>query len=221
MTEASLFFVIVNRGSANRLLSKALGAGVSGGTIMLGEGTMQSSLFDLLGINQTHKEVLMMAVPDEAVDVVYSLMRNEFKLHKRFKGIAFSVPYRRWHPGKEIHPEGYAAYRELPPYVCLITIVDKGVGADCMVAARNAGARGGTIVHARGAGVPQDFYVPIMVEPQKDMVLIVASRNQAPNIREAVYREMQLDQPGKGIIFALPVLNTIGLYEERKQEAKA
>ena len=91
MTEASLFFVIVSRGKANELLHKAQGFGAKGGTVLLGKGTLKSRFFDILGINQTQKEILLMAVPDHASAGVYSLLKEEFKLHKRFKGIAFCI----------------------------------------------------------------------------------------------------------------------------------
>ena len=84
--------------------------------------------------------------------------------------------------------------------------------------ARAAGARGGTIVHAHGAGVPQDFYFPLTIEPQKDIVMIVAKRESATQIRKAIYVNMQIERKGAGIIFALPATRTLGLYEEHRQE---
>jgi hypothetical protein len=218
MSDASLFFVIVNRGKANDLLHKAQAIGATGGTILLGEGTMQSTFYDLLGINQTHKEVLLMAVPDQVNDQLYNMLREHFKLHKRFRGIAFSVPYRPWRPGDDTP---MVSHRHTDaPYLCLFTIVERGLGDECMAIAREAGARGGTIIHAHGAGVPQDFYFPLVIEPQKDMVLIVTPRAGAAAIHKAIFTRMELQKTGKGIIFTLPVLSTVGLYEERRQEVK-
>lgn len=219
MTDASLFFVIVNRGKANALLHKALSLGAQGGTILLGEGTMQSRLMDLLGINSTLKEVLMMAVPLDLGDALFSMLKNEFQLHKKYRGIAFSVPFRQWESGSEEKP--LVVERGNSPYVCIMTVLEKGKGVDCMAVARAAGARGGTIIHARGAGVPETFYFPLIIEPQKDMVLIVSPRKGAKAICEAIYTQMGLDKPGAGITFALPVMSTIGLYEERAQEVRA
>ncbi|HUM60151.1 MAG TPA: P-II family nitrogen regulator, partial [Clostridia bacterium] len=89
---------------------------------------------------------------------------------------------------------------------------------ECMKVARAAGARGGTIVHAHGAGVPQGVVFPLNIEPQKDILMIVTRRGQAPAIRRAIYEGMRLERRGAGIIFALPVTCTLGLYEERQQE---
>jgi hypothetical protein len=63
--------------------------------------------------------------------------------------------------------------------------------------------------------VPQDFYFPLVIEPQKDLVMIVTPRASARRIRHAIYEGMRLERKGAGIIFALPVTRTLGLYEER------
>ncbi|MHC1785590.1 MAG: hypothetical protein AB9880_00790 [Christensenellales bacterium] len=219
MTGDTLFFAIVNRGKANRLLHMAQAVGAKGGTVFLGEGTLPSRLFDILGINETLKEVLMMAVPDGVSDRLYAMLREEFKLHKRFKGIAFSVPYHQWKPDQE--PASWVLPRpDHPAYLCLFSVLDEGRGAECMAVARRAGAQGGTIVRARGAGTPQNFYFPLIIEPKKEIVMILAPGGTAGTVREAIYTGMGLDKPGGGIIFGLPVLETIGLYEERGRGGK-
>ena len=211
-----MIFAIVDRGKANDLLRRAQQVGARRGTIYLGEGTLPSRLLEFLGINQTQKEVLLIAVPAEATERLYGMLREEFQLHKRYKGIAFSVPYRQYSPDS---PKKEAVTREHgAPYICLMTVLKKGLGSECMKVARAAGARGGTIISAHGAGVPQDFYFPLVIEPQKDIVMIVTPREAALQIREAIYTNMTLERKGAGIIFALPVTRTLGLYEERQQE---
>lgn len=218
MNEASLFFIIVNRGKANELLRKVQGYGVKGGTVFLGTGTGKSHFFGFLGINQTYKEILLMALPHHASEGVYRLLKEEFKLHKRFKGIAFSVPFWSFKPG--IEADSQFDRHRIPDYVCIWTVLDKGMALDCMTAAKNAGAQGGTIIQARGAGVLQDFYVPLLIEPQKEIVLIVTPQNTAIKVRDAIHANLKEAEGGNGIVVLLPVLDTIGLYEERKQEAK-
>lgn len=216
MAVGSCIFIIVDRGKANHLLHVVQQLGALRGTIFLGEGTAPSRLANLLGISKTQKEVLLIAVPDEVKDNLYILLRQRFRMYKRYKGIAFSVPYRRFHAATGTHRP--FDRNEDAPYVCLMTIVEKGLGAECMAHARAAGARGGTIVHAHGAGVPQDFYFPLVIEPQKEIVLIVTQRENAPAIRDNIYTQMKLERQGAGILFALPVTQTLGLYEDRQQE---
>ena len=214
MIPDALFFAVVDRGKAGSLLRWAQAKGVTGGTIFQGEGTNPSPLLNFLGISEIHKEVLMLGVTRELSHQLFTDMKDEFRMDKRYKGIAFAVPFRQWLPEGGAQPAPYDRTRP-PPFVCLMVIMDKGKGDVCMEIARKAGAGGGTIVHARGAGVPQDFYFPLVIEPQKDLLMIIASRAQAPAIQEAVYQGMALEEQGNGILISLPVLRTIGLYQPR------
>ena len=216
----SLVFIIVNRGKANALLHRAQQEGARRGTILLGEGTIPSRLADFLGISQTGKEVLLIAVPKDAEGGLYGMLRAEFQLHKRYKGIAFSVPYRMFDPDSGEAEEGYDRGQEAP-YLCLMTVVERGLGGECMKVARRSGAQGGTILSGHGAGVLQEFLFPLNIEPQKDLVLIVSAKEAAPQIREAIYTGMSLEKKGSGLLFALPVTRTCGLYEERRQDRQA
>lgn len=218
MAAGSLVFIIVNRGKANDLLRRAHQAGARRGTILLGEGTMPSRLTDFLGISQTEKEVLLIAVPGDAEEGLYFILRSEFQLHKRYKGIAFSIPYRMFDPDSAPE-EGFDRGHEAP-YVCLMTVLERGLGGECMKVARRAGAQGGTILSGHGAGVLQEFLFPLNIEPQKDLVLIVTAGEAAPQIREAIYTGMRLEKKGAGLLFALPVTRTCGLYEERRQDRR-
>lgn len=218
MADNQVFVAVVDRGKANSLLRLAQQNGATGGTIFLGEGTMQSRWMDWLGINQTQKEVLFTAVPTQTHKQLLGALLDEFQMHKRYKGIAFSMPFRRWLPDARRLDEDIAV-PEAPPYICLMIVLEKGRWEDCMRIARAAGAQGGTVIHGRGAGVQKDeYYVPLTIEPQKDIVMIVTKRETAYAIRAAIYDLMELDKPGGGIIFSLPVLSTIGLYEERGRE---
>jgi len=215
----TLFFVIVSRGKANAVLRKAKDCGATGGTIFLGEGTIQNKLPNKLGLVEMHKEILIIYSTNELCDKLHEELNEEFMFCKRNKGIAFSIPFKRWplQPGKEKEnpPDDMDA-----PFYCIITIVDKGRSNDCIKASRAAGARGGTLIHGRGAGIPADFYFPLVIEPQKDIILIVTPKDKAAAIKERIFFDLELGKPGNGIIFTLPVSRATGLYENRSEECR-
>jgi nitrogen regulatory protein PII len=101
-----------------------------------------------------------------------------------------------------------------------MTIVDKGRSKACIKAARAGGAKGGTLVRGRGAGVPMDFYYPLVIEPQKDIVLVVSTKEKAASIEERIFTDLELGKPGNGILFTLPVTQATGLYESRSEEGE-
>ncbi len=216
----TLFFTIVNRGKANAVLRKAKECGATGGTILLGEGTVQSKLLDIMGMTETRKEILMIPASGELDANLHEILSDSFNLSKRNKGIAFSIPFKRWTAENSDQEHNISIDDDRFPNCCIFTIVDKGRSKDCIKAARAAGAHGGTVIRGHGAGVPADSYYPLAIEPQKDTVIVITRKNKARSIRERIFSDLELDKPGNGIIFTLPISNTSGLYENRTEERK-
>jgi nitrogen regulatory protein PII len=97
-------------------------------------------------------------------------------------------------------------------YKAICTIVDRGKGEDVMDAANSAGARGGTIINARGSGIHETnmlFSMPI--EPEKEMVIILSQNDLVDPIVSAIREKLKIDEPGNGIIFVQDVNKTYGL----------
>lgn len=214
----TLTFVIINRGKANMTLKRAKEIGATGGTIILGEGTVQSKLFNLLGLTETHKEILMIHGSNEFSILFHKFLTNNLLFYKRNKGIAFTIPFLRWNEQtkKEHIRTSYSSIQA--SHACIMAVVDKECSIEVMAAARSAKAYGGTIVHGRGLGVPGDTIFPIMIEPEKEIVIIVTEVAMSHGIRRGITHVLELDQQGTGIVFSLPVIKVSGLYEERKIE---
>lgn len=216
----TMFFVVVDRGKANAILRKTQECGATGGTIFFGEGTVPSKLLEVMGINEIQKEILMIPSSHELSDQLHQLVNDQFMFSKRNKGIAFSVPFQRWKLHRDSQEQEKSQKDGNSPYCCIMTIVDKGRSKACLKAARAAGAMGGTLIHGRGAGIPTDFYFSLVIEPQKDIVMIISTRENAPSIRERIFSDLELEKTGKGIIFTLPVTRTTGIFENRSDEGK-
>ncbi len=91
-------------------------------------------------------------------------------------------------------------------YKLITVIVNAGCADDAMAAARKAGATGGTIFNARGTGTPDDVkFFGITLVPEKEMLMIVARREHARGIVEAIGKIPALSKPGAGIVFNLDV----------------
>ena len=104
----------------------------------------------------------------------------------------------------------------------IFCIVNAGFSDAVMDAAREFGARGGTVIRARGtANSESEKLFGITIEPEKEIVMILVSTDIKDNILHALYREVGLKTPGQGIAFSLPVDNAVGLSSsmtEEKQE---
>ncbi len=97
-------------------------------------------------------------------------------------------------------------------YEVVVVIVNEGHSDKVMDAAREAGARGGTIAHARGSGTKDiEKKYGIVITPSKEMLYILVNENIRDNVMAAINKAAGLDTMGQGIIFSLPVDNVSGL----------
>lgn len=105
----------------------------------------------------------------------------------------------------------------------IICIVNAGFSEAVMDAARDFGARGGTVLRARGtANVEAEKLFQISVQPEKEMVMILVESKLRDDILHALYRAVGLNTPGQGIAFSLPVDSVVGLssFEQEKTDEK-
>ena len=93
----------------------------------------------------------------------------------------------------------------------IVTIVNSGFFEQAMEAAKAAGATGGTVIHARGLGSKEAIkYLGITIEPEKDLILIVAPQEKKRAIMESITKAAGLTTPGNGICFSLPINHLSG-----------
>jgi nitrogen regulatory protein PII len=94
----------------------------------------------------------------------------------------------------------------------IVTIVRKGWGSTVLEAAVVAGARGGTVILGRGAGINEkDKIFGMSIEPEKEIVLTLVPIERADAILEAVVQAAELNEVGRGIAFVLPVDKVAGV----------
>jgi nitrogen regulatory protein PII len=91
-------------------------------------------------------------------------------------------------------------------YKLISVIVNKGYAEDAMAAARKAGAKGGTILGARGTANENDArFFGVKLVPEKELLLILAPNDVADAVFEAVRALPCFAEKGSGIEFAVPV----------------
>ena len=78
--------------------------------------------------------------------------------------------------------------------------------------AREHGARGGTILNARGV-VKEDAarFFGITVHADKEILMMVVEKDIRDRVLNAIYKELGMAKKAKGIVFSLPVSDVAGL----------
>ncbi len=106
-------------------------------------------------------------------------------------------------------------------YSLIVVIVNNGHTDLVMEASRDAGAKGGTVIHARGTGNPElEKFYGVPIQPEKEMVLIIVETAIKDKCLSSIYKVAGLQSKGQGIAFALPVEDAVGLSPIVKKEVE-
>lgn len=98
---------------------------------------------------------------------------------------------------------------------CILCIVNAGFSDAVMDTAKKFGAKGGTVVHARGtASKEAEKFFQLTISPEKEIVIILVPTGIKDDILHALYASVGLQTPGQGIAFSLPVDQVVGIAED-------
>ena len=96
----------------------------------------------------------------------------------------------------------------------IFCIVNAGFTDEVMDAAREFGARGGTVIRARGtANSEAEKLFNIAIQPEKEIVMILVESKLKNDILHALYKAVGLNTPGQGIAFTMPLDDVVGLTD--------
>ena len=100
----------------------------------------------------------------------------------------------------------------------IFAIINSGYADEAMAVARENGARGGTIINARGvAGKEAAAFFGITFHEEKEILMLVVNKDQRDGILNALYQQMGMGKKAQGIAFSLPVSDVTGLVKEPQE----
>ncbi|NLG26032.1 MAG: P-II family nitrogen regulator [Clostridiales bacterium] len=103
-------------------------------------------------------------------------------------------------------------------YELIVTVVNRGFADLAVDAARAEGARGGTILHARGAGANDaGRFFGVSIQPEREVVLILVPGEIKQRVMRAISEHAGQHTGGHGIAFSLPVDGVAGLTLRSKE----
>lgn len=203
--------VIVEFGQGSRVVQIACENGVKGGVILLGKGTYHNTMMELLGLTESRKEIVLMFSSTAKAEKLMDVLEEKLKLNRNHTGISYIEPLTQFYHRDKPH---YLNEIEEDAHLieAIYTVVDAGKGHIVVEAASEAGANGGTIFEGRGAGAHLTTKVfSIEIEPEKDIVLTIASKEKVDAIMESIKKKLDIELDGKGIIFVQPITKSAGI----------
>jgi len=209
-TATKLVISIVDRGDGEHIVNVTKKAGATGGTILIGRGTAHRQILQILGLDDTRKDIVLTLIQEPVLEPVLKALQSDLTIVKKMRGISMVLSLhkliRRSMSQTPFQAQTKGDSMPSPSHELISVIVNAGYADDVMAAARKAGARGGTIINARGTGTEEDVkFFGLTLVPEKELLMILASREESAAILEAVSNLPCLTSPGLGIAFCMDV----------------
>lgn len=230
MSKLYLMCTVMNRSRLPEVLSLYRQERLDRNLIMLAHGTATSEVLNTFGLENSEKAVSLTVVSDTVWRTVKKDLQRKIRIDIPGTGIAFIVPISSIGGKRE-----FAYFTEDLDYVrseeetqlkgtkqeLLIVIGNRGYSEQIMDAAREAGATGGTVIHANGTGMQRaEKFFGISLSSERELVLIVSATEKKNAIMQSIMKKAGLETDAKAIVFSLPVTDTAGLRLAEPEEAQ-
>ncbi|MCI2068916.1 MAG: P-II family nitrogen regulator [Bacilli bacterium] len=227
------FMAIVPDGQADAVVKEVISAQGAVGFLTHGKGTASRDFYEVFGIGEDRKQIVISLIKQATWFPVKANLKARFAISDFTKGIAFIVKldaicgvsvYKMLTDNRGIETSKLKEEKKMEPqikrndYELVMCIVNEGLTDLVMDAAKKAGARGGTILSARGTGNKEiEQFFGVIITPEKQIVLILVPKEIKDKVMAAVNREVGIDTKGQGIAFALLVDDVAGLAGEEEE----
>ena len=221
MENIVLIITITEKSKSEKFISYFLENNVNLTLGRYGRGTATEDMLDYLGIGESEKCVLFsFATLEKSKDLLRGL-ETKMQMKKNGIGLSFTVPISSVGSLKALkvlvgevsdkETEGYEVETENE---VIVVITNRGYVDKVMDAAREAGAGGGTVVHARGTGLEHaEKFFGATIGAENEMIFIVTKTENRNKIMHAIKEEAGINTDAQSILFSLPVNEVAGLGE--------
>ena len=206
---AKLLISFMDRRRGDYLVKVSKEAGARGGTIIPGRALTDSRLMQMLSLADIDQDIVFTIMGRETDEVMKAIAKASAEDPKKLGGLAMLLDvsgmlFRVPGEDREVNEEREETMES--GYKLITVIVNHGYADDVMAAARQAGARGGTILTGRGTGTEEDVkFFGISLVPEKEILMIVAEKETVATILEAVNNVPNIRQPGGGVVYHMNV----------------
>lgn len=187
---------------------------------MLGRGTATGETLASLGLVATEKSILTtVADPEKTHQLIKGAKRKLF-IDIPGHGVMMSIPLKSVGGGRTLAyfmnsaQESKGGPNMNFEHELIIVILNQSYTDEVMIAARDAGAGGGTVIHAKGIGAKytQKFF-EVSLSNEKEIIMIAARSSKKAEIMKAIVEKAGPDTPAGAIVFSLPISDVAGLRD--------
>ena len=182
-------------------------------------GTAQGKTLSLLGIERTEKAMLCSMISEPTLKALKKSLTRDMKIDLPNRGVAMAIPMSGiggkstldyFTAGQVTESQETEEKKMQSDYELIMAIYEKGCTDLIMDAAREAGARGGTTVRAKGTAAGAEKFFGLSLAEEKEIVFIVSNAEQKKDIMKAIMQKAGVDTKAHALVFSLPVSETAG-----------
>ena len=183
--------------------------------VCMAHGTARTEMLDLLGIGETAKAIVMCMVSRQTGVRLLKRLGRELEMRYPGRGIAFAIPITgiglRWH---KLLTAADEEQKEVSRMHVVAVVMERGYTNVAMDAARKAGARGGTVISARGIAENEvKRFFGIEIQAEKEIVFLVVRSDEKQQVMTALMQAVGMKTRSHGIVLSMPLSAAIGLAD--------
>ena len=189
-----------------------------------GHGTATKSMLSLLGISSRENRVMISFANDEQLKALIGEQRQRLYIDAPGNGVTMAVPLKSVGGGRTLSylNGGQPVMKENAPEYeseLILAIANEGYNEMVMDAARVAGARGGTVIHAKGTGAKfAAKFFNVSIASEKELILIMVKSTERTKIMTSILKLAGPDTDAGAVVFSLPVTDAAGFKSELPAE---
>jgi hypothetical protein len=223
-----LLVVITDRGESRRLEDILREKRAHFYYMLNAVGTASSEILRTFGLSGSEKTVCICMAPAVKARRIMTSAADRLEFTRPGNGIAFYLPISGLSAvvtnalGRELEQlkERVDAWMEKEQetageearFELVLAIINQGFSDVLMAAARTAGARGGTIVHARRSGAEETKkFLGISLQEEKELVAIITARTHKKELMTALSQVCGANTDAQGVMLSLPVEGCEGI----------
>lgn len=181
------------------------------------EGTAQKKMLNLWGLEKKARHIICCLCQRSTANDVMEGLVSEMRIDAPNEGVAIMIPVEsiagasnaEYEPSAGLKEDFRKKVEEMR-YSLLVTIAEKGCVDMVMSAAREAGARGGTVIHAKGTAASMPKFFGLTIAEEKEMIYIVVSKEAEEAIVRAITEKAGPGTDARAVSFTLPVERIAG-----------
>lgn len=196
---------------------------------LMGEGTAPPEVLDYLYLSPSEKIIVFGVVTNTGIAPLIKSAKRKLYIDYPGNGIMVSVPLNsvggkrclqyimegqaidmNEKKSDEVEREERMAIKT--DHEMIFVIANEGYSDMIMDAARGAGAKGGTVIKARGTGAENtEKFLGFSIAKEKEIHLLVTPAQGRNHIMKAIMEKAGLESKAQAMVFSLPVSHAIGL----------